>query len=232
MPPRALLAALAAGSALVALTGCAGRAPTMAVPNALDGLHGTEPDQPVSRPSIVLTDDDGQPYDLVARTHGRATLLYFGYTDCPDECPTAMAYIASALRTSTPQVRDKTVVVFITTNPKADPPARLKQWLGKYGYGPDVVGLTGTQAQVDEAQRLAGVPVAVVGGPVPTASADPTEHVHVAGTPPHTHDRALGYAVAHATDILAYDASDKLRVLYPTSVTPADIRADLPALTR
>ena len=113
----------------------------------------------------------------------------------------------------------------------ADPPARLKQWLAKYGYGSDVVGLSGTQAQVDEAQRLAGVPLAVDGGPVPTLAADPTEHVHAAGTPEHTHDRPLGEAVAHATDILAYDANDKLAVLYPTSVTPADIRADLPALT-
>lgn len=220
--------ALAAG--LLALTGCAGTAPQVTAPDALTGLHGKEPDQLVSRPSILLTDTDGRPYDLVKETAGRPTLLYFGYTDCPDECPTAMAYIRSALRTSSAQVRDETAVVFITTDPARDSAARLKQWLAPYGS--EVVGLRGTQAEVDRAQQLVGVAVAKDTGPVPTLAGNPTEHAHAPGTPPHTHDRPLGYGVAHATDIFAYDADDRLAVLYPTSVTPADISADLPALAR
>lgn len=215
--------------ALVAGTGCAGTRAPLSTPNTA-GLHGVEPVQLVSRPSLFLTDTSGQTYDFVARTTGRPTLLYFGYTDCPDECPTAMAYIHAALRQSPQKIREETVVVFITTDPARDSAQRLRSWLAKYSYGKQIIGLRGTPAEIERAQRLVGAPVATRTGAVPTLEGQPAQHTHAPGTPPHRHDRPLGYGVAHATDIFAYNAADRLAVLYPQSVSPADIRADLPVL--
>ena len=81
------------------VTGCAGKAPSSAPTTAAGGgFHGPEPDRRPPRPSFVLTDLDGGTFDFKAGTAGRPTYLYFGYTNCPDACPTAMADIAAALR--------------------------------------------------------------------------------------------------------------------------------------
>src|SRR5688572_7503354 len=52
---------------------------------------GTPVDPPFARPDFTLTDTDGQPFDFGAETGGELTLLFFGYTNCPDVCPVHMA---------------------------------------------------------------------------------------------------------------------------------------------
>jgi protein SCO1/2 len=144
--------------------GCAvGAAPAPAAVGA--AFHGEEPPGELpERPSFVLTDTEGERFDFAEQTGGRPTLLYFGYTNCPDECPTAMADIAGALRSAEPQVAGKTRVVFVTTDPDRDSGPVLRRWLDKFDT--DVVGLTGTQAEVDAAQEAVGVAPAAKGGPV------------------------------------------------------------------
>ena len=139
-----------------------------------------------------------------------------------------MADIAAALRTSDPELREQVRVVFVTTDPERDTPAVLRRWLDTFGEG--VIGLVGTQEEVDAAQRAAGVSPASQGGPVPTLPGRPDEHEHLPGTAPHTHAGPLGYAVEHTNVIFAYDVDDRLPVLYPTGVTPGDLAADLPRL--
>ncbi len=227
------------GALLVAaalLTGCAGTsaAGTSAAGRSGGGaaahaFHGVEPEILTDRPSFALSDLDGEPYDFLAETGGRPTLLYFGYTSCPDECPTAMADVATALRTAA-EVGDEVQVVFVTTDPERDTPAVLRRWLGR--FDPRFVGLVGSQAEVDAAQTAVGVAPARPDGVVPTLPGKPDQHEHKPGTAPHSHDGPLGYAVAHANVIFAYDAADRLPVVYPGGVTPADIAADLPALAR
>jgi hypothetical protein len=95
-----------------------------------------------------------------------------------------------------------------------------------------VVGLTGTQAEIDAAQRAVGIEPGREDGVVPTLPGKPDEHVHRPGTAPHTHSGPLGYAVTHANVIFGYDTADRLPVLYPGGVTPGDIAADLPLLAR
>jgi protein SCO1/2 len=224
---RPLAAALAAAALL---TGCAGTSGDARPVAAEGGWHGREPQPVPERADFVLRDTSGQTYDFRAVTAGQPTYLYFGYTNCPDECPTAMADIAAALRRADPAVRDAVQVVFVTTDPARDTPERLRRWLD--GYGTDVVGLVGTQEEVDAAQRAAGVRPASQGGPVPTLPGRPDEHEHLPGTAPHTHDGPLGYAVEHTNVIFAYDADDRLPVLYPPGVTPGDLAADLPRLAR
>lgn len=223
---RALLLLLLA-PVLAAGCGAGGEAPAraQASPHA---WHGAEPSPVPDRPSFMLTDTEGRPYDFHARTRGRPTLVYFGYANCPDLCPTAMADIAAALRTTAADVRDDVAVVFVTTDPARDSGPSLRRFLDQ--FSPTFVGLRGTQEQVDAAQEAAGVAPARPEGPVPTLPGRPDQHAHQKGTAPHEHFGALGYAVAHSAVIFAYDADDRLPVVYPGGVTPADIAADLPAL--
>ena len=183
-----------------------------------------------TRPSFTLRTTDGQEYDFAERTGGRPTLLYFGYTNCPDECPTAMADIATALRTAPAKLREQVEVVFVTTDPDRDTPEVLRRWLDKFST--DWVGLLGSQAEVDAAQRALRVPPAENAGPVPTLPGRPDEHEHEPGTAPHTHDGPLGYGVGHANVIFAFDSTDRLPVLYREGVRPADLAADLPLLAQ
>lgn len=224
MPPRVLTALCAA----VLLSGCAGTTAAPSPSPAAAEFHGVEPDPVPVRPSFVLRTTSGERYDFRARTAGRPTLLYFGYTNCPDECPTAMADIAAALRGAPADLREQVEVVFVTTDPDRDSPAVLRRWLD--GFSTDYVGLVGTQAEVDAAQKATGIAAAERGGPVPTLPGRPNEHVHKQGTTPHSHQGPLGYGVGHANVIFAFDSRDRLPVLYPGGVRPSDIAADLPLL--
>jgi protein SCO1/2 len=223
--PALLLAALAL------VSGCAGGGPAASAPTPSPvGYHGPQPVPVPSRPEWVLTDTEGRQYDFRQQTKGRPTLVYFGYTNCPDECPTAMADVATALRTVAPALRAQVRVVFVTTDPQRDTAPVLRRWLDQ--FSPSFVGLLGTQAQVDAAQTATGIQPASPDGPAPTLAGRPDEHVHKSGTAPHKHFGPLGYAVAHSAVIFAYDAADRLPVVYPGGVTPADIAADLPVLAR
>ena len=207
-------------------TGSVTTAPTASAP----AWHGVEPDPVPERPDFVLRTTSGERYAFGERTGGRPTLLYFGYTNCPDECPTAMADISAALRTTPAELRDQVEVVFVTTDPARDSPQVLRRWLD--GFSEDYVGLVGTQAEVDAAQKALGVAPAKRGGPVPTLPGRPNEHAHEQGTTPHSHSGPLGYGVGHANVIFAFDTEDRLPVLYPGGVRPSDIAADLPLLAQ
>ena len=216
---------------LVLLTaGCAGQSqqPT-ALPSNV-AYHGVEPLPVPPRPSFVLTDTAGKRYDFQAETKGRPTYVYFGYTHCPDECPTAMADIAAALRKVSPDLRKQVRVVFVTTDAKRDTAAVVRQWLDQWSSS--YIGLVGTQAELDAAARASGVQPGEVGPDPSTIPGHPDEHVEKPGTAPHKHFGPLGYSVSHSAVIYAYDASDRLPVVYPGGVTPADIAADLPVLAR
>jgi protein SCO1/2 len=220
-PVKRLLAALCLVP--LVLTGCND---AKATPQAKLSFHGVEPDPRPARPSFTLTDTSGQPYDFAERTKGRPTYVYYGYTNCPDECPTAMADVMSALRKSSRADAAKAVVVFVTTDPKRDTAAVMRRFLDQFGT--EIVGLIGTQAEVDAAQRAAGVQVAAPGPVQPTLPGQPDKHADDPGN--HKHFGPLGYSVSHSAVIFAYDASDRLPVLYPGGVTPTDIADDLPLL--
>ncbi|MEU8780650.1 SCO family protein [Streptomyces sp. NPDC048637] len=98
-------------------------------------------DSPMAKPDLVLTDTHGAKYDLPEKTKGHPTLIYFGYTNCPDVCPLTMANIAVAVK-QLPKAQQKDLrVVFVTSDPERDTSATLKTWLG--GINKDFTGLTG-----------------------------------------------------------------------------------------
>lgn len=92
----------------------------------------------------VLTDQNGAPRSD-RDFHGRWVLLYFGYTFCPDVCPTTLAKISAALGKLGSQA-DRFVPVFITIDPARDTPSVLKSYLA--AFGPQFVGLTGKPSDI------------------------------------------------------------------------------------
>jgi protein SCO1/2 len=92
----------------------------------------------------VLTDQNGRPRSD-RDFHGRWVLLYFGYTFCPDVCPTTLAKMSAALGKLGPQA-DRFVPVFITIDPERDTPSVLKTYLA--AFGPQFVGLTGQPSDI------------------------------------------------------------------------------------
>src|SRR5262249_24718494 len=99
---------------------------------------------PLSKPNFVLTDTLGAPFDFKTRTHNSVTLLFFGYTNCPDQCPMHMANIGVALKGLPAGVADQVKLVFVTTDPARDTPVVLRRWLDNFDK--HFVGLTGTEA--------------------------------------------------------------------------------------
>jgi protein SCO1/2 len=140
---------------------------------------------PKARPSFVLKDTDGQTVDFGTSTAGRPTMLFFGYTHCPDECPTTFADINLALRQVPAAVRSQTLVVFVTTDVKRDTGPVIRKWLDQFAVGLDpkqFIGLYGTQAEIDAAQGASGIPIATDDGETHAASVQlygPDDYAHV-----------------------------------------------------
>ncbi len=157
------------------------------------GIRGVGLEHPVDKPDIRLTDTGGRPYDFRQATAGRLTLLFFGYSHCPDICPTTMADIAAALGALPGADRSKVSVVFVTSDPDRDTGAVLHTWLAQ--FDPSFVGLTGSfdviagyagqlGIELESPRRQADGSVTVTHGTQVTAfSPDGTAHVvYLAGT--------------------------------------------------
>jgi len=208
--------ALAVAAALVVATtaACSGgshRTATQPVDNVL--LHGAKPTTAQPRPDFTLIDTDGHPYEFGPATHGKLTLLYFGYTNCPDECPTSMADVAQALRSVGPAVSSKVTVVFATTDPWRDNAKVLRRWLDKFHPPTPFVGLTGSPAQIAGAETTMGMPIS-------------SREARAKGQKPGQ------YSVSHFAAVMVFGRDDRLATLYPSGVVPADIAADLKLLVK
>src|SRR5438105_14305608 len=75
---------------------------------------------PLPKPRFTLTDTSGAPFDFWRETGGYVTLLFFGYTRCPDECPLHVANIAQGLKKLPAGAGDRVKPVFVTTDPARD----------------------------------------------------------------------------------------------------------------
>lgn len=118
-------------------------------------LQGTVFDPPWPAPEISLTDPNGQTFTL-SNQRGKVVLLYFGYVNCPDECPLTMAHIKLALEqvgTSASGMQ----IVMVSTDPARDTPQALKDFMGH--FGPSFLGLTGSTDQLQQTWQSYGVTV-------------------------------------------------------------------------
>jgi protein SCO1/2 len=130
-------AGLAIAMAL-ALAGCGGAAPTEQPPLAGAAIGG----------DFALTNSKGKPVRW-GDFAGKYRIVYFGYTFCPDVCPTDMSRVAQGLKTlktSAPDKAGKIVPIFITIDPARDTEAVVGEFAA--AFSPDIIGLTGTPDQI------------------------------------------------------------------------------------
>jgi protein SCO1 len=162
---------------------------------------------PLPKPRFVLTDTSGAPFDFWNQTRGSVTLLFFGYTNCPDQCPMHMANIGLALKQLPADVASHVKLVFVTTDPGRDTAVALRRWLDHFDR--HFVGLTGSEAELAAVQEAAGVFAA---------------RKTVSGK--------AGYSVAHANFVVAYTRDNRAHVIYPGGISEDDWLHDLPLLVK
>ncbi|TFV66529.1 UNVERIFIED_ORG: SCO family protein [Bacillus sp. AZ43] len=201
-----------AGVVLLVLAGCStssadGPVADVVSAQAADGYAGTLlSDPPVRRPTLVLPDTDGQPYDLQADTDG-VTALFFGYTQCPDVCPTTMADLASAKRELPAADQDRVTVVFVTEDPASDTPVVLREWLDRFDG--DFIGLMGGDASTERVLDELHLPR--------------TEgHVDPPDGPPHEDGE-----LEHSGVVYLFGPDDRTTVLHSGGTTVAQYISDL-----
>ncbi|GGZ16950.1 SCO family protein [Streptomyces inusitatus] len=170
---------------------------------------GTVLDRPYTKPDLVLTDTKGKKFDLRERTAGKPTLVFFGYTNCPDVCPLTMSNIAIAEKTLPKADQDKLQVVFVTTDPERDTPAELGKWLPSAGDA-SFVGLSGDFPTIQAGARQMGI-----GIDAPKKQKDDT------------------IVSMHGAQVVAFSPkTDKGYVLYGEDTSSDQFAKDLPKLIR
>ena len=210
---KTVLAAAFAAAAALTLSAC-GSGGDSADESVADVSSGTESkpatvlDQPFTKPDLVLTDTHGKKYDLREQTKGKPTLIYFGYTNCPDVCPLTMSNIAVAKRALPKAEQDKLQVVFVTTDPERDTPASLGSWLK--AQDPDFTGLTGDFPTIQAGARQIGI-----------------------GIDPPKKEKDGTVVSMHGAQVIAFSPkTDKGYVLYSEDTTAEDYTEDLPELVK
>ena len=184
-------------------------------------LHGTLVDPPLPRPTQVLRDTSGQVFSFADRPADELTVLFFGYTHCPDVCPTTMADLASARHQLPAPLRDRVTVVFVTEDPERDTPGSLRRWLD--GFDPSFVGLRGGNAATKAVLEQLYLP-ATKRREHPQ---DPINHPDT-GVRHHHHG---DYAVEHAGVVYAFGPG-RTTVIYSGGTKPSEYAADFTKLLR
>jgi protein SCO1 len=118
---------------------------------------GSSLPEPYSMPEISLTDTSGRPYNLATTPSKPVTLLFFGYTNCPDVCITVLSDVALTLQRLAPADRDQIQFIFITTDPARDKEKQIRRYLDRFNSS--FVGLTGPLPMIKRAATQVGVDI-------------------------------------------------------------------------
>jgi protein SCO1/2 len=110
-------------------------------------------DPPAKAADFQLTDQDGQPFQL-SQQQGKITLIFFGYTHCPDVCPVTLTKFKQ-IRSELGDRADQVKFLFISVDPERDTPEVLKAHLAN--YDPAIVGLTGSRSELEPVWKSYGV---------------------------------------------------------------------------
>ena len=153
---------------------------------------------------LDLPDVDGKPRSL-ADWKGKVTVVFFGYTQCPDVCPTTMAELAE-IRTLLGADGDKLQTVFVTIDPERDTPEVLKAYVAN--FGPNVVGLRGDAEQTAAAAREFKVFYAKVPGKSPGS-----------------------YTMDHSAASFVFDPAGRVRLFVPYGSDPKVLATDIKTLS-
>jgi len=162
-------------------------------------FHGTVIQSPEPSPDFTLDSATG-PVSL-SDFRGEVVVLYFGYTFCPDVCPTTMADIARAMR-DLGRKADDVQVILVSVDPERDTPEVLEQYVTS--FDPSFIGITGTEQDVATAATLYGVYFAKHEGSV-----------------------ASGYLIDHTASVMVLNREGRLKLVLPFGTTPDAMASDL-----
>lgn len=194
-----LSAALAASAALGLLAGC-GSSTSNVTHSGLQGLI-LHPAQ--AAPALALRNYTGQPVTLSAM-HGKAVLVTFVYTHCPDVCPLIVSSLAAAQRQLGAQAA-RLQIFAVTVDPRRDTPSAIRAFLAARGATGRMDYLLGTRHQLERTWKRWDVAVMTGSGKLTNG---------------------------HSAVIYGISASGRMAVVYPSNVTPAEITHDVPLLAR
>jgi len=162
-------------------------------PASFRGTMYAEPYPPA--PEIELNRDNGTSFKL-SEMRGNVVLLFFGYTSCPDVCPTTMAELKQALEKLDGDEAKQVQVLFVTVDPERDTPERVQEYVNHFNS--DFIGLSGTESELTEVWKKYGV-----------------FRENVEGY------SAAGYLVNHTARVTLIDRDGNLRLSYAFD-TPVD----------
>jgi protein SCO1/2 len=175
-----------------------------APPAALRGTVYSEPYPPA--PEIELRRGNGEGFQL-SQLRGNIVLLFFGYTSCPDVCPTTMAEMKAALDKIGEEKASQVKVVFVTVDPARDTPERVQEYVDHFSN--EFIGLSGSEAELQTTWNDYGVFRQIVEG-----------------------TSAAGYLVDHTARVTLIDPDGNLRVSYGFETPVDDIVHDLKLLLK
>jgi protein SCO1/2 len=155
---------------------------------------------------LALTDFDGRKVSLDT-FKGKLVVLFFGYTHCPDVCPTTLSDVAQAMKLMKPEDAARVQAVFVSVDPERDLPQDLKAYITY--FHPTFLGLTGTAEEIATAAKEFKIVYRK-----------------------HVEPGASGYLVDHTAGSYVLDTQGRLRLFQPYAQPAADIAHDLTALLR
>jgi protein SCO1/2 len=170
------------------------------LPGAATPFNGVDITGSDLGPDFRLTDHNGKERTL-ADFRGKAVALFFGYTHCPDVCPTTLSEMANALRALGPDGQ-RVQVLFVTVDPKRDTPELLRNYVP--AFNPAFLGLYGDVAA--------------------TAKVTRDFKIYAAERPGRTPE---SYTVDHSAQTLVFDPQGRLRLMLPYGLPGDKIAADL-----
>ncbi|MDZ7630283.1 MAG: SCO family protein [Gemmatimonadaceae bacterium] len=165
----------------------------------LTGCGASKEAPPPSGPAtnFALTDHNGHPFEL-SSLRGKTVMLFFGYSTCPDVCPTTLSKLVRVSRLLGADSA-RVTTLYVTVDPERDTPEVLKADLGLFRL--DALGLTGSRAEVDKVVAQYGVKYEIV--PTPQSAGK--------------------YTVSHSTTLYVLDANGALQRSFPYEATADEI---------
>lgn len=171
------------------------------------GFKGAYLAEPYAMPDKTFTDTSGRDFNLRSTPSKPVTLLFFGYTNCPDVCIGVMSDVATALSRMDAKQRDKIQVIFLTTDPKRDDPKTVRKYLDR--FDPTFIGLTGDLSKIKATAGRVGVDIEGM-KKLPSG----------------------GYEVGHSAQVLGFGKDHDAYVLWTPSTPISDLMHDFELLAK
>lgn len=169
-------------------------------------FHGRVLQSPEPAPDFELTGPGGQRVRL-SDFRGKIVLLFFGYTFCPDVCPTTMRDLGQAMRLLPPDKAKQVQVIMISVDPERDTPERINEYVRN--FHPSFIGLTGTPDEIARVATLYGIFYQKEEG-----------------------SAATGYLVTHTATVTLINKEGYIKLVFPFGTAPEEFAADISYILR